>query len=79
MTTVVIAEYESVHFTFHAAGTNQQTALAALVKTLKAHGKQFDCKRGWWSADKNWEADVRFMELPVNGIGNRDFSPVPTK
>ena len=43
------ASYDSSHFSFEGYGITHEDAVAACMKALDKHGRQYKCARNWWT------------------------------
>jgi hypothetical protein len=69
MKTFYLAVGESSRFSFEALGETEAQALAALHKTLRKHGKQYQISINWWKDESN--IDIYVQEIKLNQ-GYRD-------
>lgn len=61
---MVIATFESRHFSFQAFGKDKEEAGKVLIKGLRAHGKGYRCEKRWWISDVSTN-DKEFIENNV--------------
>ncbi len=74
MKSVTIATCDTRNFSFTAAGKDMNEAKTAILKTLIAHGKQYELPEDWF-ADILW-GGVNYEILILGQVGCRDREPI---